>query len=98
MLLPLRGGPGRRLLEPNQPVGSFSPDGRQLYFVYSQQAPYDLGILNLADGSTRRITNTPESEEGTEWSPDGSALVFTRVVPISRITTADVERLMVGRR
>jgi Tol biopolymer transport system component len=98
MLLPLSGGPGRRLLEPNQGVGSFSPDGRQLTFVYSQQAPYDLGLLNLADGSTRRITNTPESEEGTEWSPDGSALVFTRVVPISRITTADVARLMAGRR
>lgn len=94
MMLPIRGGTGRRLLEANQSAGASSPDGRQMLMTYSVQPPFDLGILNLADGSVRRITTTPASEEGTEWSPDGSTLVFRRVTPVSRITTADVGRLM----
>jgi len=97
MLLPIRGGSGRRLLQANQRVGDFSPDGRQAVVLYSVQPPFDLGILNLADGSVRRITTTPASEEGTEWTPDGSALVFRRQVPVSRITTTDVTRLLARR-
>jgi Tol biopolymer transport system component len=54
----------------------------------------DLGILTLADGSTRRITETPESEGATEWSADGTTLVFRRAVPISRITTANLTKLL----
>jgi len=94
MLLPIRGGSGRRLLDANQIVGLASPDGRQAVMTYSVQAPFDLGVLNLTDGSVRRITTTPASEQGTEWSNDGSTLVFRRVTPVSRITTADVRRLL----
>ena len=94
MLLALNGRGGRPLLEPNQNAITWSPDGRQLLFTYSQNPPYDLGILTLADGSVRRVTNTPASEQGAEWSHDGSTLVFVRVVPVSRITTVDVGRLL----
>ena len=73
---------------------TWSPDGRLLLFRYTRYQPFDLGIYNLADGSERRVTNTPESEVGTEWSADGSTLVFTRVVPVSRITTVDVTPLL----
>lgn len=94
MLLALDGRGGRTLLAPNQNAITWSPDGRQLLFTYTQSPPYDLGILTLADGSVRRVTNTPASEQGAEWSHDGSTLVFTRVTPVSRITTADVGRLV----
>jgi len=94
MLLPIRGGSGRRLLEPNQRVGATSPDGRRMVMYYSVQPPFDLGIVNVADGSVQRVTTTAASEEGAEWSPDGSTLVFRRRVPVSRITTADVTRLL----
>jgi dipeptidyl aminopeptidase/acylaminoacyl peptidase len=97
MLLPLAGGRGRAILEKNQLALAWSPDGRQLLFRYTRNPPFDLGILTVADGSTRRITNTPESEEGPEWSADGSTLVFRRVVPINRITTVDVTRLLTRR-
>jgi Tol biopolymer transport system component len=56
--------------------------------------PFDLGILDLADGTARRVTTTPASEQRPEWSHDGSTLVFRRVTPVSRITTADVRRLV----
>jgi Tol biopolymer transport system component len=97
MLLPLGGGRGRPILEKNQRPGAWSVDGRQLEFMYSQNPPYDIGILNLADGKSQRITNTPESEQGVEWSADGSTLVFSRVVPVSRVTTVDVTRLLGGK-
>jgi Tol biopolymer transport system component len=94
MLVPLRGGPGRPILATNQVPVTWSPDGRQLLFTYTRNEPYDLGILTVADSSVRRITKTSESETRAEWSADGSMLVFTRVVPVSRIMTVDVTRLL----
>lgn len=94
MLLPLDGRAGRRLLEPNQQPIKWSPDGRRLLFTYTTDPPFDLGILDLADGTVRRVTTTPASEQRPEWSHDGSTLVFRRVTPVSRITTADVRRLV----
>jgi Tol biopolymer transport system component len=94
MLVPLNGGPGRRILEANQFPVAWSPDGRQLLFRYTVGQPYDLGILDLASGSTRRITSTPASEFGTEWSADGTTLVFIRQVSDYGITTADLSRLL----
>jgi Tol biopolymer transport system component len=97
MLLPINGGPGRQLLEPGQSAGAWSPDGRQLTYSFRAGSATDLGILTLADGSTRRITTTPASESGTEWSADGSTLVFQRSVPVNRIVTADLSRLLARR-
>lgn len=98
MLLPINGGPGRPLLEPGQTGGAWSPDGRQLTYSFRAGSATDLGILTLADGSTRRVTTTPASESGTEWSADGSTLVFQRSVPVNRIVTADLSRLLAWQR
>jgi Tol biopolymer transport system component len=94
MLLPLDGGEGRPLLARDQRPMAWSPDGRQLAFTYSPASPFDLGILNPGDGTTRRVTITPASEEGAEWSADGSTLVFARTTPVNRITTVDFVRLL----
>ncbi|TFG42366.1 MAG: hypothetical protein E4H41_11020, partial [Gemmatimonadales bacterium] len=94
MLLPLNGGEGRPLLEPGQFGQAWSPDGKEMVYGFLVGEAGDLGILTLADGSTRRITETPENEGRTEWSADGSTLVFQRSVPISRITTANLTKLL----
>ena len=94
MLLPINGGAGRRLLEPGQQARAWSPDGRQLVYSFRAGDALDLGILTLADGSTRRITTTPESENNPVFSADGNTLVFFRSVPVSRIATADLTQLL----
>ncbi len=76
---------------------AWSPDGKEMVYRFLVGDAGDLGILTLADGSTRRITETPESEGGPEWSADGSTLVFQRAVPISRITTANLTKLLAAK-
>jgi len=97
MLLPLEGGAGRQLLPPGQIATEWSPDGTQVLYAFEDGGASDYGILTLADGSTRSVTETPEDEGGAEWTADGSALVFRRSVPVNRITTADLTKLLAAK-
>ncbi|WP_340202636.1 amidohydrolase family protein [Ascidiimonas sp. W6] len=50
-----------------------SPDGTQLAFTALNR----LYVMNLPDGTPRRMTNHDFTEAQPAWSPDGSSLVFT---------------------
>lgn len=54
--------------------GEWSPDSRQI--VYGRDG--DLYAVAVPDGTTTRITETPEGESGATFSPDGARLAFTR--------------------
>jgi Tol biopolymer transport system component len=93
VLIPTRGGKGRAILGKLESPGGYSPDGTQL--VYFTGTPNeDLGLLNLRDGSTRRLTTTPEDEQGARWTPDGKTLVILRSQTRRRIATVDVGGLI----
>lgn len=49
-----------------------SPDGKELAFI----AHGEVFVANVAHGTTRRITDTPEQERGLSFSPDGRSLVY----------------------
>jgi Tol biopolymer transport system component len=61
----------------------WSPDGKQVAFVYHQNDHWEIYVVN-ADGSNfRRLTDTPSRPDGTvassvspAWSPDGNYIAF----------------------
>jgi TolB protein len=72
----------------------WSHDGKLILYTLAAGGANDLGILNLADGSKRRLTRTPESEAGAEFTPDGKTVVFRRVQTVQRILTMDLSKLL----
>jgi Tol biopolymer transport system component len=71
------------------------PDGTQLLYGFGSPNG-DYGLYNVTDGSTRRLTNTPENESGHWWTSDGKTLVIRRSVERRRIATVDVTELLKG--
>ena len=57
----------------------WSPDGTQIVFVTGREddGDADLGVLDVASGDVKALTDTPNSnEEHPSWSPDGTRIVF----------------------
>jgi len=93
ILLSARTGASRPILDKFESAGPWSPDGKQLLYYFGNPAA-DLGVLNFADGSTRRLTDTPASEGSTMWTPDSKAVVVLRSSPRRRIATVDLASLL----
>ena len=93
VILSVKSGASRPILGKDESAGPWSPDGKQLLYYFGSPSA-DLGILNLADGTTRRLTNTPASEGSTQWSPDSKSIVVLRSVPRRQIATVDITALL----
>lgn len=60
----------------------FSPDGTQMGFFSTRDAPrQELYVLTFADSSVRRLTSDTLHDGGGSWSPDGKSILFTRYFP-----------------
>jgi len=96
MLVPAGGGEGRPLLGANEVVTDWSPDGRQLLYV-SGLAPHgDVYTMSLDDGTSRRVTDSPDDERSAYWLPGGSTVLFDRASVRRRVAVVDVSRLIGG--
>jgi tricorn protease len=51
---------------------SVSPNGKEIVFV----SRGEVFVASVAEGTTKRITNTPEQERGASFSPDGRSIVY----------------------
>jgi len=67
--------------------------GTQLIYKFGSPK-VDYGILDLRDGTTRRLTNAKETQSGYWLSYDGKELIATRSVPRSGIVTVDLTRAL----
>ncbi|MEO5588080.1 MAG: hypothetical protein ABIS03_00740, partial [Gemmatimonadaceae bacterium] len=96
MILPSAGGEGRLILNPNDRVSFWSNDGKSMVYTTFVDGVGDIGIFNVVDGTTRRLTTTPESETGAELTPDGKTVLMNRVSTIQRLFSANLARLIGG--
>jgi Tol biopolymer transport system component/DNA-binding winged helix-turn-helix (wHTH) protein len=72
-LVPVLGGPARRLGGLVGHAASFSPDGRRI--VYGQGA--DLLVARSDGSDSHKLVTTPGRALWPRWSPDGNRLRFT---------------------
>ncbi len=94
---PTGAGGGHDLLGAGESFQSLSDDGTKVLYSLANGGTHDIGILNRADGSTKRLTNTPEDEAGAVLSPDGRTVYFQRSRDIRRVAVADLTRLLGGK-
>jgi len=81
---------------------SFTPDGRAVVFDGVMENDYELGALDLASGTTGRLTHEPGWDYGGAVSPDGKWIAYVhtsdsgreiRVLPIEGDRGSKPERL-----
>ncbi len=49
-----------------------SPNGKEIVFIHRGE----VFVTSVAEGTTRRITNTPEQERSASFSPDGRTILY----------------------
>ena len=94
-LISTRTGQGRQMLGKNDQIGDFSPDGNWLAY-WSGNPTLEMYVINMKDGSTKRLTNSPESETTYWWVSDNNTIVFLRQSQRRRIATVDLTKLLDG--
>lgn len=94
MILSASGSGGRVVLKPGEQIGNWSNDGQWILYDVSVGGASDIGLLRVSDGTTRRLTTSPENEVGAEFSPDGKTVVFSRRRIVQRIHTIDLATLL----
>jgi Tol biopolymer transport system component len=55
---------------------ALSPDGREIVVGRNIGSAWDLWLIDLARGVTRRLTSDPALDANGVWSPDGSRIAF----------------------
>lgn len=88
-IISTRTGQGRRILGDNELGADLTPDGTHLIYRFGSPK-VDLGLYNLRDGTTRRLTNAKESQAQFWLSHDGKTLLATRSVSRQAIVTVDL--------
>ena len=85
--IPVEGGTTRRITRDGAREGSYSSDGKQVVYVrgfntiyqddYTGSANYDVYLVDVEGGKTRRLTDTPGNERWPVLSKDGTTVWFT---------------------
>ncbi|KAK1183036.1 amidohydrolase family protein [Streptomyces sp. NBS 14/10] len=55
---------------------AWSPDGSTLVYVSDRGGAADLWAYDIADGTTRRLTDLQDAASGPAFSPDGASVAF----------------------
>ena len=75
-LLPVKGGPSKRLnVNPNETL-RFSPDGGHIVYVSKEEDNQDIYVMPVEGGEPIRITSDSAADVSPLWSPDGKFILF----------------------
>jgi Tol biopolymer transport system component len=55
----------------------FSPDGKRIAYAKSNASNWDIYVMSLVDGTTKRLTTNAAPDMHPTWSADGSKIAFT---------------------
>jgi TolB protein len=73
---------------------SIASDGHSVAFASDRSGFWDLYVMDLRDGSTKQITETPEYDGSPAWSPDMAWLAYETLsdgqLDISMLSMTDV--------
>ena len=94
-LLAVNGGEIRALTQVPEVIhnfGGWSPDGQSICYSSNQRHPafFDVWVMNVFNGEARCILQQDASLMPNAWSPDGTALIATRLQ-----TELDMDLLLV---
>ncbi|MEZ4737949.1 MAG: S41 family peptidase [Flavobacteriales bacterium] len=67
-----RFGPERTVSVKEADEMNVSPNGKEVVFVHRGE----VFVTSVAEGTTRRITDTPEQERSASFSPDGRSILY----------------------
>jgi TolB protein len=69
----------------------FSPDGKQLAFVWDKSGNFELYVCNADGSNINRLTSKKENTIEYDWSGDGKKMVYESVGDgVSSITVMDL--------
>ena len=75
------GVPGRTVVEGDGlfDYPSWSPDGAEIAYAHSPgyAGPWNLHVVDVSSGATRRLTTSDRQDWYPAWSPDGRRIAFT---------------------
>jgi TolB protein len=76
-VLPIQGGIPRQVT-PNSPSfwHGWSPDGNQLAYCAERNGNFDIYTIPVNGGEEKRLTSTPDLDDGPDYSPDGKYIYF----------------------
>ena len=87
-------------LPPNVSFQSFSPDERRLTYLIQDcgdaGCQFDLGILDLATGTTTIVEGGPRNTRGSAWSPTSEDLAIVTAEASSSASRLEVLELATG--
>ena len=74
-VMPLAGG-NAKLVVAGADGGRWSPDGKRVVFVSSNAEWRNIGIADIAAGTTKMLTNDTIDNGNAQWSHDGKAIAY----------------------